>query len=173
MLFLRLVIMVTLYTRKFKVKFHAVTYIFQNHTSALIYHILSINRCITCTVFHTFLYRLQFYFFLNLITANIDKCYRIKNDNLINYIPNCRFPIHRLYQSLKSSRCRNVITHTFNFHFRAVKRGIIAFNHNFKSVTHFNLLIQNNLHHFPTSNPRPTYNNLYLQVCKHHNQAVL
>ena len=141
MLFLRLVIMVTLYTRKFKVKFHAVTYIFQNHTSTLILHIFSINRCVTCTVFHTFLYQMKRYLFLNFITANIDKCYRIKNDNLINYIPNCRFPIHRLYQSLKRSRCRHIITNTFNFHLRTCKCGIITFNHNFKSITHFNLLI--------------------------------
>ena len=75
-------------------KFYTVFYVFQHHLRSLAPAFSRINAWITAVPFHLLLHCAEKYLVFHFISPYVSKINRLKNDDLIDHIPNRRFPVH-------------------------------------------------------------------------------
>ena len=98
----------------------------QNQRIPLVDTVFPVNGRVTIFPFHFGFHFLHGYFFFYLVPPDAKEPDRIENDDLIHYVPDCRFPIDRLQHPFDCPRCRDIITDTFCFQLRPGITGKIA-----------------------------------------------
>ena len=136
MLLFALVVLFAPVARQLKVEFNAVLHIPEKHGGTL----GAVFRCndarIAAFSVHLTFHRLIGNLFLHLVPAYVDKFNRVKYDDPVDYILDCRLPVDAFQHPFQRAGRRNVIADALQLHLRPGEKGVIPFRHNLKTSAH-------------------------------------